>query len=109
MCLQCSIPSSQCILIAASDGQGLSQCEDMDKDPPTSPSSSAPAKEYYDDIYFDSSGSEDEGGGTDRIRKVGKKVRKMTDEELFYDPKMDEEDERWMKRQRMKYLNSESQ
>lgn len=70
------------------------------------PSSSAP-EEYYDDIYFDSSGSEEEGGGADGIKKVGKKVRKMTDDELFYDPKMDEEDEKWMKRQRMNYLNGQ--
>ena len=61
--------------------------------------------EYYDDIYFDSSGSEDERDESEGIRKVGKKIRKMTDDELFYDPKMDEEDEKWMKRQRMTYLN----
>ena len=86
-----------------SSGNNSTQCEDLDRDPP--PSTEAPAEEYYDDIYFDSSGSDEEGGGADGIRKVGKKVRKMTNEELFYDPKMDEEDERWMKRQRMKYLN----
>lgn len=34
-----------------------------------------------------------------------KKVRKLTNDELFYDPKMDEEDERWIKRQRMAYHN----
>lgn len=63
-------------------------------------------QEYYDDIYFDSSGSEDERGeDEERIKKIGKKVRKMTNDELFYDPKMDEEDEKWMKRQRMTYLN----
>ena len=62
-------------------------------------------QEYYDDIYFDSSGSEDERGESEGIRKIGKKVRKMTNDELFYDPKMDEEDEKWMKRQRMTYLN----
>lgn len=65
----------------------------------------ATEQEYYDDIYFDSSGSEDERGESEGIRKIGKKVRKMTNDELFYDPKMDEEDEKWMKRQRMTYLN----
>ena len=34
-----------------------------------------------------------------------KKVRKLTNDELFYDPHMDEEDEKWVKRQRMAYHN----
>ena len=88
-----------------SPGQNSAQSEGVADDL----SSSAPGEEeYYDDIYFDSSDSDDEGGVAEgSIRKVGKKVRKMTNDELFYDPKMDEEDERWMKRQRMNYLNGE--
>jgi hypothetical protein len=31
--------------------------------------------------------------------------QRLTDEELFYDPHMDEEDEQWVKRQRMAYHN----
>ena len=93
-----------CIDSPASSGPDASQPEDMEGEEPTS----SAHEEYYDDIYFDSSGSEDEGGGAEGIRKVGKKVRKMTDDELFYDPKMDEDDERWMKRQRMNYLNSKN-
>ena len=31
--------------------------------------------------------------------------RRLTNEELFYDPHMDEEDEQWVKRQRMAYHN----
>ena len=76
-----------------------------DLGPHHQPEDKVSSEEYYDDIYFDSSGSEDEGGGADEIRKVGKKIRKMTNDELFYDPKMDEEDEKWIKRQRMTYLN----
>ena len=66
--------------------------------------------EYYDDIYFDSSSGSDEGGGAGegvkkrKERKRGK-VRKLTNDELFYDPHMDEEDEKWVARQRMAYHN----
>ncbi len=78
--------------------------------------------EYYDDVYFDSDSSEggeaDGGGagldadgesseGEGMQRKVGKKVRKLTNDELFYDPNMDEEDEKWIRRQRMAYHNGE--
>lgn len=81
--------------------------------------------EYYDDVYFDSDSSEgggradDDGAGLDadgessegeglQQRKVGKKVRKLTNDELFYDPNMDEEDEKWVRRRRMAYHNGES-
>ena len=37
--------------------------------------------------------------------KQGQQCRRLTDEELFYDPHMDEEDEQWVKRQRMAYHN----
>ena len=33
--------------------------------------------------------------------------QRLTDEELFYDPHMDEEDEQWVKRQRMAYHNGQ--
>ena len=80
-------------------------------------------------MYFDSSssGEEEEGKEGDQDRRqegmeVGggneegdsvagrsggsaKKVRKLTDDELFYDPKMDEKDARWIKRCRMAYHN----
>ena len=83
-------------MLAPNGPEPMTQSEEKTQEP-----------EYYDDIYFDSSGSEDERGESEGIRKVGKKVRKMTNEELFYDPKMDEEDEKWMKRQRMTYLSGE--
>lgn len=70
-------------------------------------------EDYYDDIYFDSSGSSSEGeGGSERTEAGGekcggatRKVKKLTNDELFYDPNMDEEDERWVRRQRMAYHN----
>jgi len=78
--------------------------------------------EYYDEVYFDSDDSSDgevvsknrgvrleadaesSKGETSR-RRSGKKVRKLTNDELFYDPNMDEEDEKWVRRQRMSYHN----
>ena len=74
---------------------------------------------YYDEAYFDSSESSNEEGGTeeggdrqeggDRRRRRGtpKRVKKLSNDELFYDPNMDEEDEKWVKRQRMAYHNGE--
>ena len=78
--------------------------------------------EYYDEIYFDSSSDEEEeeeeggrgegeGGrseGGKRHRQERRKVRKLTNDELFYDPNMDDEDEKWVARQRMAYHNGES-
>ena len=67
--------------------------------------------EFYDRVYFDSSGSSDEGemeavsNGGPSESSVGKKVRKLTNDELFYDPDMDAEDEKWVNRQRMAYHN----
>ena len=74
-------------------------------------------REYYDNVYFDSSGSsgddetrEGEGGrGSEgqRRKKLKRKVQKLTNDELFYDPNMDDEDEKWVARQRMAYHNGE--
>ena len=67
---------------------------------------------YYDEIYFDSSSDEGSGGGeevtgedAEKKKKRRKKFRKLTNDELFYDPHMDEEDEKWVNRQRMAYHN----
>lgn len=67
---------------------------------------------YYDEIYFDSSSDEGSGGGEEvtgedagKKKKRKKKFRKLTNDELFYDPHMDEEDEKWVNRQRMAYHN----
>ena len=75
--------------------------------------------EYYDSVYFDSSGSsgedetreEEEEGGRGRRGEEGqrrkKQKKKLSNDELFYDPHMDEEDEKWVARQRMAYHNGE--
>lgn len=46
------------------------------------------------------------GSSGGRKRKVSKK-QKLTNDDLFYDPNMDEEDEKWVDRQRMAYHNGE--
>lgn len=50
--------------------------------------------EVYDDIYFD---SDEEAGGK---RKKNKNRRKLTNDELLYDPHMDDEDAAWVERRR---------
>ena len=44
--------------------------------------------------------------GQPPVRSDGRhKVQKLTNDELFYDPQLDEEDERWVQRQRLSYHN----
>lgn len=38
-------------------------------------------------------------------RASKRKVLKLTNDELFYDPNMDDEDEKWVERQRQAYHN----
>lgn len=45
------------------------------------------------------------GESRDITKKKKTKVRKLTNDELFYDPNMDEDDERWVQRQRLAYHN----
>jgi len=63
--------------------------------------------EYYDDIYFSSGSSEDMSDVDFEERKQRKKSKrkKLTNDELLYDPNMDKEDEKWVNRQRMAYHN----
>ncbi|EDO36745.1 predicted protein, partial [Nematostella vectensis] len=56
-------------------------------------------QECYDEDYF-SSGSEDENavGGVPSKSRERRKI--LTDDDLFYDPDMDDEDEKWVLKQR---------
>uniref|UniRef100_A0A1X7TFQ4 Uncharacterized protein n=1 Tax=Amphimedon queenslandica TaxID=400682 RepID=A0A1X7TFQ4_AMPQE len=38
--------------------------------------------------------------------KTKRKVRKLTNDELFYDPNLDDEDEKWVEKQRRTYRNA---
>ena len=50
----------------------------------------------YDEIYF-SSGSEDNEDNVGGVSSKSKERRTMkTDDELLYDPNMDDEDEKWV-------------
>lgn len=68
---------------------------------------------YYDDVYFSSGSSVAEGDGEDgegESREGGRKKKKtkhrvLTNDELFYDPNMDDDDQKWVNRQRMAYHN----
>ena len=76
--------------------------------------SSSGHPQFYDQVYFDSSESSDEeeavaASSEDvprrRRGRTSRKVKKLTNDELFYDPNMDDEDEKWMNRRRMAYHN----
>ena len=57
-------------------------------------------------LYFSlKSGGREKRERSERRRN---ECRRPTDEELFYDPHMDEEDEKWVQRQRMAYHNGQS-
>ncbi|XP_046551873.1 E2F-associated phosphoprotein-like [Haliotis rubra] len=58
---------------------------------------SEPTK-FYDNIYFDSDEEDNEG-----VSDAKKKHPIPTDDDLLYDPNMDDEDERWVVKQRQKY------
>jgi hypothetical protein len=85
----------------------------------TSSKSSSGHPQFYDPVYFDSDDSSDEeeasrmeAGSSERRRRDSggggaRKVKRLSNDELFYDPNMDEEDEKWMNRRRMAYHNGE--
>ncbi|CAG8586415.1 1520_t:CDS:2 [Racocetra fulgida] len=67
---------------------------------------------YYEDLYFDSD-LDNETGEVDKEQsnsteatysiKKQKLRKKLTEDELFYDPKMDDDDELWMKKKLAQY------
>lgn len=58
----------------------------------------------YDEIYF-SSGSDDDEDNVGGVSSKSKERRTVkTDDELLYDPNMDDEDEKWVKQQRQEHL-----
>ncbi|XP_012937408.1 tubulin polyglutamylase ttll6 isoform X10 [Aplysia californica] len=58
--------------------------------------------EFYDEIYFDSD-EEDETGGTEG--KCKQKHAVISNDDLLYDPDMDDEDQKWVDRQRQSHRN----
>lgn len=60
--------------------------------------------ELYDEDYF-SSGSEDNDMVGGMPSKSKKRREMLTNDELFYDPDMDDEDEKWVTKQRQQHMN----
>lgn len=66
------------------------------------------AAEFYDDVYFDSDESEPEettpGQASNRAEQNRRHHRKvLTNDELFYDPTMDDRDQAWVDQKRRSY------
>ena len=108
-------------LVGGPRGPGRSRLMKPDKKQPTAQNREEGSKseEFYDEVYFDSSSSSENegpgegggGGGGEKEKgrasggRKGRKVRKLTNDELFYDPDMDDADERWINRQRLAHHN----
>ncbi|KAK3093334.1 hypothetical protein FSP39_014205 [Pinctada imbricata] len=61
-------------------------------------------QKYYDDVYFDS--DEEEmvtSAGDERKRRKKGKHKVLTDDNLLYDPDMDDEDQKWVDKHRRSY------
>lgn len=56
-------------------------------------------QKYYDDVYFDSDEEEMFTEGDKRSQK-----KELSNDELLYDPEADEDNERWIEKQRRSYL-----
>ncbi|KAG0713003.1 E2F-associated phosphoprotein [Chionoecetes opilio] len=65
------------------------------------------APEFYDDVYFDSDESDHEEttpGQASKAKKSHHRRRKvLSNDELFYDPTMDERDQEWVNQKRRSY------
>ncbi|XP_075908046.1 E2F-associated phosphoprotein isoform X1 [Petromyzon marinus] len=82
----------------------------------TGDATSATNPEFYDDIYFETSSEEEstEVGGVSTRKKKKLKKRKeasrrvLTNDELMYDPGMDDADQEWVDKQRRRYRGLQS-
>ncbi|CAL1528417.1 unnamed protein product [Lymnaea stagnalis] len=61
-------------------------------------SNAIPETEFYDEIYFDSESDEEDITETKLSKK--KKRAVISNDDLLYDPNMDDEDQKWVDRQR---------
>lgn len=68
------------------------------------PSLNTSKTEYYDDVYFDTDSEDDEEPRTKQVKKKTKrKHRVLTNDELFYDPDADDEDQAWVDAHRRRH------
>ncbi|XP_038073173.1 E2F-associated phosphoprotein-like [Patiria miniata] len=75
------------------------------------------ADDFYNDIYFDSDddetqeapeASESEAGSSQKSKQSPGKHRVFTNDELLYDPEIDDKNQEWVDRQRGRYYPSHS-
>lgn len=77
-----------------------------DQEKPASVNSDENAKQPEDSVYSEdyfSSGSEDEHLVGGQGSKSKERRKKLTNDELLYDPDMDDEDEKWVIKQRQEH------
>ncbi|GFR82680.1 E2F-associated phosphoprotein [Elysia marginata] len=64
---------------------------------------STDAEQFYDDVYFDS--DEEEDSSNQQNMKKKSKHRIISNDELLYDPYMDDKDQKWVDKQRQRNGN----
>ncbi|KAJ1102997.1 hypothetical protein NDU88_000428 [Pleurodeles waltl] len=65
--------------------------------------------QFYDEVYFDSDSEDEEQGQTKNKKRRKHKHRILTNDELLYDPKMDDRDQAWVDAKRRGYTSSRRQ
>ncbi|ESO91995.1 hypothetical protein LOTGIDRAFT_121667, partial [Lottia gigantea] len=87
--------------IEALENKRLSSNEEQSKE--NESSNKSDIQQFYDDIYFDS--DEDEEKGLYSIISKAKKSSHpvVSNDDLLYDPDMDDEDQKWVDKQRKEY------
>ncbi|KAK2706029.1 hypothetical protein QYM36_016152 [Artemia franciscana] len=61
-------------------------------------------KKFYSDLYYDTDSEEEMETGKPRVsKKYSDKRRVLSNEELFYDPEIDEENQSWIDKKRRQY------
>lgn len=66
-------------------------------------------EKFYDDVYFDSDDEAENDGVNNSSRKRKGKHPVISNDDLFYDPNMDKEDQEWVDRKRRSYIPRKGQ
>ncbi|NP_001085682.1 E2F-associated phosphoprotein L homeolog [Xenopus laevis] len=68
--------------------------------------SESTAQQFYDDVYFDSDSDEESSNVVQQNKPKRKSKQKvLTNDELLYDPKEDDRDQKWVDARRRRYWN----
>ncbi|XP_071800337.1 E2F-associated phosphoprotein-like isoform X1 [Asterias amurensis] len=96
---------------AESVGSNQASCSqppsNQDKSQPTS-KEAPPEEDFYSDIYFDSDDEKEEASTSKQSKKRHQKRRVLTNDELLYDPDIDDQNQEWVNKQRQKYYPNQS-